>query len=75
MSDYAEQLLFKLECQRPQCGKTFHEVITQLGNRNFIPCPACRKPVDLRPHKEAINSLIDFAAELDKSSSKAKAEG
>lgn len=66
MSDYAEQLLFRLECQRPQCGKTFHELIVRLGNRNFIDCPACRKPVDLRPHKRAINSLIDYAAELDK---------
>ena len=74
MSDYAEQLLFKLECQRPQCGKIFHEVITKLGNRNFIDCPACRKPVDLRPHKVAIHNLIDFAGELHKQPTKITTE-
>ena len=74
MSDHAEQILFKLECQRPQCGKTFHEAIARLGNRNFIPCPACKKPLDLRPHKEAINHLIDVASEMDKEPGRLKTE-
>jgi hypothetical protein len=62
---YAELILFKLRCPKPQCGHEFEEVIADLMGRASIPCPFCNADVGLQVHKRAIEHFIDTAAQLD----------